>query len=49
MVKLQSRIAKVKNEKQTSNMFEFNNVEWIYLGAPAIKFFNKLEDETKSI
>lgn len=48
MVNLQSRIAKVKSEKQSGNMTEFNNVECIYLGAPAVKFFEKLEDGTKA-
>ena len=48
MTNLQNRIAKVKSEKQSGNMTEFKNVECIYLGAPAIKFFEKLEDGTKS-
>jgi hypothetical protein len=48
MVNLQNRIAKAKNDKQTGNMIEFNNVECIYLGAPAIKYYEKLEDGTKS-
>jgi hypothetical protein len=48
MVNLQNRIAKAKSEKQSGNMTEFNNVECIYLGAPAVKFFDKLDDGTKS-
>lgn len=48
MTNLQSRIAKAKNEKQSGNMTEFKNVECIYLGAPAIKYYEKLEDGTKS-
>lgn len=48
MVNLQNRIAKAKNEKQSGNMIEFKNVECIYLGAPAIKYYEKLEDGTKS-
>lgn len=48
MVNLQNRIAKVKSENQTGNMVEFKNIECIYLGAPAIKYYEKLADGTKS-
>ena len=48
MVNLQNRIAKAKSEKQSGNMTEFKNVDCIYLGAPAVKYYEKLEDGTKS-
>lgn len=48
MTNLQNRIAKAKSEKQSGNMTEFKNVECIYLGAPAVKYYEKLKDGTKS-